>query len=370
MSDVVQMPSRLDERGAKWPDPEAELRERLAGMSDGDFRSFVRQMGLLEPQPVYYAGLILRTLLLLGLSLACLFLLDDLRWQLANAAFLAFVFGQIGVIGHDADHAQVSRSRPLNDGIGVAVTFLTGLERSWWRQKHQAHHRAPNQTGRDPDIEISVIACTEAQALGKRWYLWPIVAFQAFWFLPLCCLQGLNWQFTGLHFVLREKLGYPRAERLAMLGHLAVYYGLIFSVLAPLHALAFIGVHQACFGLYMGLMFAANHMGMPILGEDTRLGFVEHQVVTARSIRPHSVLDFLLCGLNRQVEHHVFPTMSRNRLPEVRPYLRALCAARGIPYHDVGWLTAQIEVLGDLHRVSAPLRRLGSRRHSSAPLSR
>jgi fatty acid desaturase len=364
------MPSGGDECGAMQPELDSELREQLSGMSDAEFRSFVRRRGLLEPQPAYYAGLILRTLLLLGLSLACLFLLEDLRWQLVNAVFLALVFGQIGVIGHDADHAQVSRSRPLNDGIGVAVTFLTGLERSWWRQKHQAHHRAPNRTGWDPDIEISVLACTEAQALEKKWYLWPIVAFQAFWFFPLCCLQGLNWQLTGLHFVLREKLGYPRAERLAMLGHLAVYYGLIFSVLAPLDALAFIGVHQACFGLYMGLMFATNHMGMPILDEDAGLGFVEQQVVASRSIRPRPVLDFLLCGLNRQIEHHVFPKMSRNRLPEVRRYLRALCAARGIPYHDVGWFTAQAEVLSELHRVSAPLRRLGPRRRSTASVSR
>ena len=83
-------------------DLDAELRERLSGMSDAEFRSFVRRRGLLEPQPAYYAALILRTLLLLGLSLACLFLPDDLRWQLVNAVFLALVFGQIGVIGHDA----------------------------------------------------------------------------------------------------------------------------------------------------------------------------------------------------------------------------------------------------------------------------
>jgi fatty acid desaturase len=153
-----------------------------------------------------------------------------------------------------------------------------------------------------------------------------------------------------------------------MLGHLVVYYGLIFSALSSLEALAFVAVHQACFGLYMGLMFAPNHMGMPILAEDAQLGFVEHQVITSRSVRPRPGLDFLLCGLNRQVEHHVFPTMARNRLPEVRRYLQALCAARGIPYHDVGWFTAQLEVLSELHRVSAPLRRLGLRRRSSAPL--
>jgi fatty acid desaturase len=363
------MPQGRGQQATMQLELDAELRERLSGMSDAEFRGFVREMGLLEPQPAYYASLILRSLLLLGLSLACLFLLDDLRWQLLNAAFLALVFGQIGVIGHDADHAQVSRSRALNDGIGVAVTFLTGLERSWWRQKHRAHHREPNRTGWDPDIDISVIACTEAQALEKKWYLWPIVAFQAFWFLPLCCLQGLNWQLTGLRFVLREQLGYPRAERLAMFGHLVAYYGLVLSALAPLEALAFVGVHQACFGLYMGLMFAPNHMGMPILPEDARLGFVEHQVVTSRNIRPHPLLDFLLCGLNRQVEHHVFPTMARNRLPEARRNLRALCAARDIPYHEVGWLEAQAEVLGELHRVSAPLRRPGFRRRSAASVS-
>lgn len=339
---------------------DAALRQQVSDLSDGDFVRLVRRRGLLEPQPGHYALLIARTLLLLGLSATVLLLVESLHWQLVNAAFLAFVFGQIGVIGHDADHGQVSHAARVNDGIGIAVTFLTGLERSWWRQKHRAHHRDPNRLGGDPDIEISVIACSEAQALAKRRILWPIVAFQAFWFLPLCCLQGLNWQLTGVRFVLREKLGYPRAERLAMFGHLTVYYGLLFWLFAPLDALAFVGVHQACFGLYMGLMFAPNHMGMPILEANAQLGAVEQQVRTSRNIRPHPLWDFLLCGLNRQIEHHVFPRMGRNHLPEARRYVRALCAERGIPYHEVGWLRAQAEVLRDLHRVSAPLRHLGS----------
>jgi hypothetical protein len=62
--------------------------------------------------------------------------------------------------------------------------------------------------------------------------------------------------------------------------------------------------------------------------------------------------------------------MSRNRLPVVRPYLRALCETRGIPYHDVGWITAHFEVLSELHRVSAPLRRLGPLRGWNARASR
>jgi fatty acid desaturase len=330
--------------------------ELVARMSDGDFLAFVRSRGLLEPQTGYYVGLALLTLGLLAASLACLAWVDAPSWQLLNAILLAFVFGQIGVIGHDADHGQVFRSARCSDAVGVAVTFFTGLERSWWRTKHSAHHRAPNQQGLDPDLEISVIACSQEQARAKSRWLRPIVAFQAFWFFPLCCLQGLNWQLSGLRFVVVEKLGYPVAERIAMFGHVAVYWAMVFSLLPPLQGLLFVAVHQACFGLYMGLMFAPNHMGMPIIEGDAKLGFLEHQVRATRSIRSSRVLDYLWCGLNRQVEHHVFPTMSRNQLRVVRPWVMALCRSRCIPYHEVGPLASYGEILRALHAASTPLR--------------
>src|SRR6266566_9837097 len=49
----------------------------------------------------------------------------------------------------------------------------------------------------------------------------------------------------------------------------AGYLSAVLVVLGPWQGLAFVGAHQALFGLYMGCSFAPNHKGMPVLtGEE------------------------------------------------------------------------------------------------------
>jgi fatty acid desaturase len=121
-------------------------------------------------------------------------------------------------------------------------------------------------------------------------------------------------------------------------------------------ALLFIVVHQALFGLYMGLVFAPNHKGMQLLDDESQLDFVRRQVLTSRDVKGHAVTDFLYGGLNYQIEHHLFPSMPRNKLKEAQTIVRAFCEARSIPYRETGALQSNREILQYLHRVSAPLR--------------
>ncbi len=80
-----------------------------------ELRRIIREQGLLDKQPAYYTFKILSTLALLGLSITILVVVDNFWFQLGNAAFLAFAFGQIGFVGHDAGHRSVLRSVRCND---------------------------------------------------------------------------------------------------------------------------------------------------------------------------------------------------------------------------------------------------------------
>jgi hypothetical protein len=51
-------------------------------------------------------------------------------------------------------------------------------------------------------------------------------------------------------------------------------------VLSPLTALAFVGVQQGLFSLYLGCSFAPNHMGMPIIEGDKETSVARRQVIT------------------------------------------------------------------------------------------
>ncbi len=313
---------------------------------------------MLDRQYAYYAIKISGTFAALALGVAVIVLFDQLWIQLLNSVFLAIVFAHFGFLGHDSGHRQIFRSARNNDYVMLLAGLVTGMTPSWWQDKHNAHHRNTNQLDWDGDIEVSVFAFTEEQALETPWPLRFVVKYQAFFFYPMLLLTSLSLLGGGLAYLARrEKVRYPVAETTLVLLGIALYAAILFLFLPAWQAALFIVVHRALAGFYMGSVFAPNHKGMPVLEPSTSLDYFRHQVLTARNVLPNPVIDFAYGGLNFQIEHHLFPNMPRNRLKQSRQVVEAFCLERGIPYHETGFWRSHREILGYLHEVSAPLRR-------------
>ena len=330
-----------------------------AGDEYAQLRQLVKQAGLLEKHPAYYARTFAITLALLAAGLTFLALVDNLWLQLLDAVFLAVVWARVAFLGHDAGHRQIFKTARRNDIVGLGIAFLLGMVRTWWVDKHNRHHSFPNELGKDPDVDIPILAFDEEDALRKRGLYRFIVKYQAYFFIIMLSMEGfVGLRLAGIQYMLRRKLKYPVLEPIVMIGHFAAFLGLVFYLLSPWHAAIFIVVHQMLFGLYMGAVFAPNHKGMPMMDEDTSLDYLRRQVVTARNINPNPLTDFCYGGLNYQIEHHLFPDMPRNRLGEARKIVRPYCLDRNIPYYETSPLRAGQEIMGFLHRNSAPLRKM------------
>ena len=321
-------------------------------------RRLVAEQGLLDRQYLYYAIKVPGMLAALAAGIAVVALFDQLWVQMLNAVFLAAVFAQFGFIGHDSGHRQIFHSAFRNDLVMLLAGLITGMTPSWWQDKHNAHHRNTNHLGLDGDIEVSVFAFTEEQAMETRWPLRLLVKYQAYLFYPMLLLTSLSLLGGGLAYLVRRKrVRYPLAEATVVIAGIALYLGILFAFLPPWQAALFIVVHRALAGLHMGSVFAPNHKGMPVIEPGTKLDYLRQQVLTARDVIPNPVIDFAYGGLNCQIEHHLFPNMPRNRLKMARRVVKAFCAERGIPYHETGFWRSHQEILGYLHEVSAPLRR-------------
>lgn len=335
--------------------PDSELESGTAEYVE--LTRLIKQEGLLEKQPLYYSVRIVSTLGLLALSITLMAIVNSLWLHLLNAVFLAVVFAQLGFLGHDSGHRQVFASTRWNDVLGLGVSFLLGMERTWWVDKHNRHHSNPNQIGLDPDIDIPMLAFSEEEALEKRGFYRLVVKYQPFLFYPMLSLEGgFGLRLAGIQFLMRNRVKYPILEPLLMGGHFVFYLGLVFLLIPVWQAVAFILVHQLVFGLYMGSVFAPNHKGMPILDPNDSTSYLRRQALTSRSIKPNRIVDFIYGGLNYQIEHHLFPSMPRNRLSNARLVVRGFCRRRSIPYHETGIIRSQREILGFLSEVSAPLR--------------
>ena len=124
-----------------------------AASSYTELAQFVRQGGLMSRRYVYYWGqFVCGALALAGLVLAMIWL-GNSWFQLIVAGLIGCVLSQFGFLGHDAAHRQIFKSAAWNEWTARLVSgAVLGLSYGWWRGKHNSHHAAPNQVGRDPDI--------------------------------------------------------------------------------------------------------------------------------------------------------------------------------------------------------------------------
>jgi len=313
----------------------------------------VRDHGLLERKTGFYIALFAGLTVALGATFAGIALLGDSWFQLLMALALGLIFTQFAFLAHEASHRQIFASGKLNDlwGRFIAV-FVVGLSYFWWMNKHTRHHAQPNVVGKDPDIEKDTISFVEEDAKQSRGLVRAITRKQGYLFFPLLTLEGLN-----LHKYTVQTLFGPgkvkgRATELAFfLARTALYLSLVFWLMPPWVALAFLGVQLAVFGVYMGAAFAPNHKGMPILPRDTKVDFLNRQVRTSRNVTGGSWVDYFMGGLNHQIEHHLFPTMARPHLRASKRLVQEYCREHDIPYTQTTIMRSYAIVIEYLNRV-------------------
>ncbi len=334
-------------------------------MQYAELKRLIKQKGLLDQQPSYFAGKIILTLGLLAPSLILLLILGNLWLHLLNAAYLAFVFVQISLLAHDFGHRQFSfHASWKNDWVTLILgNLLLGISRQWWIDKHNEHHGHPNQIDVDPDVDIPLLAFEQEQALDKRGLTRFVVKYQAGLIFPLSLLQAFSMHRSSIQFLLEKKAKSTLAEALAMGAHFTLYFGLLFSVLEPLQAILFIAVHRGLLGMYMVSIFAPNHKAMPVLKRDSQLDFLRRQVLTSRNVIAHPLTDFWYGGLNYQIKHHLFPRLPRNKLREAQSVIKDFCRDHSIAYHETSVLQSYREILQHLHEVGAPLRKHYAQRY-------
>jgi fatty acid desaturase len=198
---------------------------RASANEYAQLKQIIRQRSLLDKQPQYYSSKILLTVGLLAVGIVFFLVVGAFWLRLVDAVFLAFVFGQIGFLGHDAGHRQIFNATGKNDLLGLFLgDLLIGMSFSWWVGKHNQHHSHPNEVDLDPDIAIPLLCFSQDEALSRRHGARFVTKYQAFFFFPLLLLVGMDMQRSGLTFLLK-KPGQHRGPELALMSlHYLLYF--------------------------------------------------------------------------------------------------------------------------------------------------
>jgi fatty acid desaturase len=343
--------------GAAGPTAPTSTSEPTAQSGYAELAAEVRRRGLLRPSPRYYAVASAVTLLAVALVVAAMVRWSESWALLALAPVLAVVSTQLGFLGHDVAHHQVTRNRRRSRLLGLlSGNLLGGLSHAWWVAKHNAHHAHPNDLDTDPDVRPGALVFSADQAVERRGLAAWVTRHQAALFLPMLLAEAVNLHVSSVRELARPGLRDRAAESALLALHLLGYAALLLTTLTWPQVLAFFAVHKGLQGVYLGLAFAPGHKGMPVLDETQAADPLLRQVLTSRNVRGGWFVDTALGGLNYQVEHHLFPSMPRPHLRHAQPVVRDFCLARGVTYTEVGWLASYAAGARHLHEVGAGLR--------------
>ncbi len=317
----------------------------------------VEENGLLQKQPMFYilCTLLIASFWILGISM----LLNGTTFfsLLAATLTLAFASTQTALFSHDVGHEQVT-THAYAWIMDTIISLTLGLSVSWWKQKHNLHHAYPNREGVDPDIMIPLLSFFKKQNKEKSGLARITAAYQHILFLPMLLFEIWHMRIAAIRYLItrrdKEKNSKNIRECALIIFHLMAYMALWFLLVSPFYALLFMFIHHGVMGVYLGLVFATNHKGMPIISESS--DFVAMQVLTARNVRGGRLLTFVFGGLNFQIEHHLFPKAPRNRLRRIQKIVKIFCAERNIPYCEMNLLASYRQIYLYLKNVSAPLR--------------
>jgi len=296
-------------------------------------------------------------------------------WLLVDAAGMLIVtFGTAGVATHthSSSHFATSSRRSVNDLLTFfGYPFFVGLSATFWRHKHLAvHHRAPNVVGVDEDADLSpwfVLTHDEAQEAGPlaRIYYRRIQA----WVLPVAlAANGFNMQAQGWRFVLgalrsRHRRPAHLVDLAVLVSHYAFWIGLPLVWFSLQDVLLVYALRIVLMGYAMFAILAPGHF--PAEAIRTRPGMP----IDALALQTGATINFetgplgrlMCCGLQYQIEHHLFPEISYVYYPAVSVLVRDFCARRHLPYRSYPWPVAiwkswkAVFELGHVHGVRASL---------------
>lgn len=314
----------------------------------------VKAAGLLERR---YGSYVVRTILLvlaLAAGVAAAVLVGHSWWMLGVAVWFSVVFAQAGFLAHDGAHRQIFESGKRNEWYSrIVANLVVGLGYGWWMQKHTRHHGNPNTIGKDMDLDQNLIVFTEADALTRTTGIAGFVMRRQGWlFLPAMTLTGLDLHVKTIRMLMKKDgVKHRLVESILLAVRLISLPVLLIVCAGPVIGIAALVLNVLLFGFLLGGAFAPNHIGMPQIEHTQKVDYLRRQVLTSRNITGGPFVDFLMGGLNHQIEHHLFPSLPSANLREARAMIRDYCIEMGLPYTERPLPKAMADVVRSVHRI-------------------
>lgn len=265
---------------------------------------------------------------------------------------MAIVLGMFGAfvgfnICHDAIHKAFSDKQWINKTFSFLFSLIGASAYVWSICHNIVHHTYTNIAGHDEDIDVApgLIRFSEEEPVNK------VQRYQHIYAFGLYSLAMLSWVFRkDYKKFFQTKIGsqvanHPRIEYFNLFFFKFLYYFLF--IVLPLividvswwqFIIGFLAM-QFAQGLVLGLVFQLAHVvegtsfPLPNVEGNIEEAWAAHQMMTTANFAVNSkVAGFLCGGLNRQVEHHLFPKICHIHYPAIGGIVKTTALEFGLPY--------------------------------------
>lgn len=280
--------------------------------------------------------------------------------------------GMAGVgmnVMHDGNHGAYSKHNWVNKMMGSSMYILAGNVYNWQVQHNVLHHTFTNVEGLDEDLEAGIVIRFSKNA---KWYWFH--SYQQYYSIFLYSLLTFNWalfsDYKRTYHYLKRGLAYGKKPNqflqwttliVGKMVYLSMWIVLpILLIDAPWwYVLIGFAVMHGTAGIILSIIFQLAHvvddaeMPLPDVQGNLENSWAVHQLFTTVNFSPKSwFLNWFTGGLNRQIEHHIFPHISHIHYKEIAVLVKMTAKEYDLPYHEYRSFTkavrAHFKYLGEL----------------------
>jgi len=297
---------------------------------------------------------------------------NKLIWLLLSV-LMGLSMAGIGLcVMHDANHGSYSKNVKFNKILGyISINLVGGHSLNWRIQHNVIHHTYTNVHEHDEDIAPPGFMRFEPHAERKgihklqflyAWFFYGMMTLmwsttkdfkQIIRYSKKGYLKGANTTFkTELFVVICSKILYY--------GYMLLPYFLVKEMTILNWLSGFLVMHYIA-GLVLAMIFQPAHVvgetefPLPTGEGNMENHWAEHQLRTTMNFATKNrVFSWLVGGLNFQVEHHLFPTISHVHYPKIAGIVESTAKEFNLPYKAqrtfVGALWSHEQMLWKLGR--------------------
>ena len=280
-----------------------------------------------------------------------LYLLLISNWLSATGYILTYMLFGITtgllnfMIVHEVLHGGFSPYHRLNKVLGYLFD-ITGISSYVWKVTHNTlHHTYTNIPGFDADIDKAITLRLNPKDTLRKFH-----HYQNYYAFFLYSLVTINWVFYADYSLFFKEIRENKAPRseiilffILKVVNLFLLVGLPLLLLQLPWWVIILGYFcgHLTSGLFISTVFQLAHVVESTgYAEPNDAGIIKnnwaaHELATTCDFAPDNLwLNWLLGGLNLQVEHHLFPLISHVHYPALQKIVKQTAAEYGLPYNE------------------------------------